>query len=181
MALSENGWPCLEYDSKFLWTWNIPTTEGMVRVRMRNGSVGFILAFYVSLYAQFIEPVVGKVLDDWGHAVRLIRAGVLPSNHYSGTAVDLNALKHPLGKSGTIVKIALLRTLVKTRLRGLLRLGADYHGRKDEMHAEAMPGKTMHDFEVRATRLMKTKRGKAILAANPGQQRVILSRTREAA
>lgn len=175
MALSENGWPCLESNSPLLHTWVIPTKEGYVRLRMRNGAVGFILAFYVSLYAQFIEPVVGKILDDWGHAVRVIRNGYLPSNHYSGTAVDLNATRHSLGRVGTIVKIALLRRIVRVRLDNLLRLGADYRGRKDEMHAEAMPGRSLREFEYRARMLMNTKRGKAILAANPSQRQVILS------
>jgi hypothetical protein len=177
MALSENGWPCLEYGSPRLHTWIIATKQGDVLITMRNGSVGFILAFYISWYAQFIEPVIGKVLDDWGHAVREIRNGILPSNHYSGTAVDLNALKHVLGRAGTIVKIAALRAFVRGRLRGLIRLGADYHNRKDEMHAEAMPGKTMHDFEVRAKVLMKTKRGKRILNDNKSQVKVILARS----
>lgn len=176
MALSENGYPALSADSPFLYTWNIPTKEGVVRIRMRNGSAGFLLAFAVSLWAQFIEPVFGKVLDDWGWAYRVVRDGVVLSNHASGTAVDINATRHPLGRVGTVLKAALWRTLLATRLRGLLRWGGDYHNRKDEMHTEVKPGVTMNMLEQRAKVLMNTKRGKAILAANPSQSRVILSR-----
>lgn len=175
MALSENGWPTVEYGDPILHTWVIPTKQGNVKISMRNGSVGFILAFYVSLYAQFIEPVVSRIMDDWGHATRPIRNGFRPSNHYSATAVDLNATRHPLGKFGTVVKEVRLRMLLKWRVKNLLRWGGDYNGRKDEMHVEARPGTTIRDFEVVARKLMRSRRGKAILAANPGQRKIILS------
>jgi hypothetical protein len=57
------------------------------------------------------------------------------SNHSSGTAIDLNATKHPLGKAGTfpLEKVAMIQALAK---KYGLRWGGDYRGRKDEMHFE---------------------------------------------
>jgi len=174
--LSENGWPCLEASSSKLYTWVIPLKGGKtVSIRMRNGSVGFLLAMAVMLWDARIEPVWQKLLDDWGWAARLVRAGVLPSNHYSGTAVDINATRHPLGKIGTVLRAALWRTLLATRFRKLLRWGGDYHNRKDEMHVEIAPHVAMSQIEARARRLMQTKKGKLLLQYNPSQRVVILS------
>ena len=57
------------------------------------------------------------------------------SNQASGTAMDLNAMKHPLGKVGTFPneKVPMIRALAKKY--GLI-WGGDYRGRKDEMHFE---------------------------------------------
>ena len=57
------------------------------------------------------------------------------SNHASGTAIDLNATKHPLGAVGTFEpgKVPMLRALTK---KYGLTWGGDYKGLKDEMHYE---------------------------------------------
>jgi hypothetical protein len=57
------------------------------------------------------------------------------SNHSSGTALDLNASKHPLGKAGTfpLEKVPMIQALAK---KYGLTWGGDYRGRKDEMHFE---------------------------------------------
>jgi hypothetical protein len=57
------------------------------------------------------------------------------SNHSSGTAIDLNATKHPLGKAGTfpLAKVPMIQALAK---KYGLTWGGDYRGRKDEMHFE---------------------------------------------
>jgi len=57
------------------------------------------------------------------------------SNHSSGTAIDLNATQHPLGKVGTFPdeKIPMIRALAK---KYGLKWGGDYRNRKDEMHFE---------------------------------------------
>lgn len=176
MAISENGWKTLEASSPKLYTWRIPCRGGVVEIRMRGGSVGFLLALAVLLWDARIEPVFGKVKDDWGWAARPIRGQTtLLSNHYSGTAVDINATKHNLGAVGTVLRAALWRTLMHLRFRGLLRWGGDYHNRKDEMHVEIQPGVVMYQCEARAKALMKTKRGKALLMINPTQRKVILS------
>jgi len=57
------------------------------------------------------------------------------SNHSSGTAIDLNATKHPLGKIGTfpVEKVPMIRALAKKY--GLF-WGGDYKNRADEQHFE---------------------------------------------
>lgn len=191
MNRSQNGWPVLEAGSSLLHTWVIPTNGGIVRIPLRNGSAGFLLALWVMWYANHIEPVVGKVLDDWGWAARAIRgtAGgtqATTSNHSSGTAVDLNATKHPLGHVGTlaflvwvkhhtkrITALARIKTRLAVHFRGTIRSGACYQGRKDEMHDEI--NVPMARAEKVARKLMRTKAGKKLLKANPGQRAVILS------
>ena len=57
------------------------------------------------------------------------------SCHSSGTAIDLNATRHPLGKVGTFPaeKVPMIRALAK---KYGLKWGGDYKGRADEMHFE---------------------------------------------
>jgi hypothetical protein len=177
MTTSQNRWPVLPYGDDRLRTWVIPARTGPFTLRMRNGSAGFLLAYLALWYAEKLEPVAGKVLDDWGHAVRLIRNGATASNHASATAIDLNALLHPLGKIRTGIfrrraKVDALHAKLR-KMRGVIRWGGDYHGRKDEMHFEIVQNITVCERETR--RLMKTPRGRRILKANPGQRAVILS------
>ena len=174
MSTSQNGWPVLSETSPYLVIWTIPTKAGPVHIRLRNGSAGFILAHFLLWFADKIEPLVGGVLDDWGWAPRPIRGSTEISNHASGTAADANATKHPLGKVGTFTRIQAARIRLRLRLySAAIRWGGDYHERKDEMHFEINVG--LSAAERVARRLMKTPRGKRILKANPGQERVILS------
>lgn len=177
MATSQNRWPVLNYGDDRLYTWVIPAYSGHFVLRLRNGSAGFLLAYLALWFAEKIEPVAGKVLDDWGHAVRPIRNGVEASNHASATAEDLNAMSHPLG----MVRTGIFRRRTKVdalhdklrKMHGVIRWGGDYHGRKDEMHFEIVQNITVCEREAR--RLMRTPRGRRILKANPGQKAVILS------
>lgn len=176
MATSQNGWPVLEYGDPRLYTWIVPAKTGEFRIRTRNGSAGFILMHFALWWAERVEPVAGKILDDWGHAVRTIRGKTSGySNHASGTAVDLNATRWPLGTTHMPQRM-MAKIRVRLRLRlyaGCLRWGGDYSGRKDQMHTEI--NRDLAACEKTARRLMKTKRGKRLLAANPTQKAVILS------
>lgn len=186
MATSQNGWRALQSGDRLLHTWIIPTKGGNVRLTMRNGSAGFLLAIVVHFIANRVERVVGPVLDDWGVAYRLVRGSATDlSNHASGTAVDVNATRHPLGKTGTwhyrirfgarrrwagVVVNAFLKRPV---FGGAIRWGRNYHGRRDEMHFEI--NAPMPAVEAAARRWMSKPRGRAILEANPSQRAVILS------
>jgi hypothetical protein len=174
-ATAQNGWPALDQSSPLLHTWVIPAKNGTSRIRLRNGSAGFLLAHYLLWYAEAVEPLVGPVLDDWGYAYRMVRGSETDlSNHCAGCAADTNATRHPLGKVGTFT--AAQDAAIRKRLRiysGSLRWGGDYLGRKDEMHVEVIG--TLEAAEKVARRLMSTPRGKRVLAANPGQREVILS------
>lgn len=179
MATSQNGWPALSPSSSKLYTWHIPTRSGLVRVRLRNGSAGFLLAHLILWLSDRIEPVHGRTLDDWGYAYRPIRGATRLSNHSSGTAADVNALRHVLGRRGTFGyrvrgKVAAWRIRRALRVyRGCIRWGGDYRGRADEMHFEI--NASLSRCERRARFLMRGRRGRRILRANPSQRRVILS------
>lgn len=70
----------------------------------------------------------------WGYAYREIRGATGWSCHASGTAIDLNAPKHNLGAVGTLGG---QRDAVIAKAHSLgLRSGAEFAGRKDEMHVE---------------------------------------------
>jgi hypothetical protein len=175
IATSQNDWPVLQPGSTTLHTWVIPARNGHVRITLRNGSAGFLLAHFLLWFAETIEPLAGKVADDWGHAVRAIRGQLTGfSNHASGTAADHNATKHPLGVRGTFKRWQVAR--IKLRLvlyRGCIRSGIFYVNRPDEMHEEI--NRDLAACERVARRLCRTPRGRRILHANPGQRAIIFS------
>jgi hypothetical protein len=175
LSTSQNGWPVLPATSELLHTWRVPAKSGPFTVRLRNGSAGFLLVHFLLWFAETIEKVLGPQLDDWGYAVRPIRGQTSGySNHASGTAFDVNSLKHPLGKRGTYARWQYAKMRLRLALyRGCVRLGAFYEGRPDEMHGEI--DKPIAVVEKLARRLSTSPRGKRILAANPGQRAVIFS------
>ena len=159
MSTSQNGWSGIESGSD----------ERLVRIpkiigRVRGGDVAVILADLVDQFDAHVEDVdLGA--DDWGHAYRDVREGASLSNHASGTAIDLNATRHPLGKVGTFTptQVAALRKIL-ARYGGVVRWGGDYSGRKDEMHFEIV-GNAAQVAAV-ADRLRSTGGG-AVVAPTP--------------
>jgi hypothetical protein len=98
--------------------------------------VGPLLAGFAAEFHELIEPIDNGGLDDWGYCYRMVRGNPTKlSNHSSGTAIDLNATKHPLGKAGTFPaeKVPMIQALAK---KYGLTWGGDYRNRKDEMHFE---------------------------------------------
>ena len=98
--------------------------------------VGPLLAAFAGEFHALIEPIDAGSLDDWGYCYRMVRGSTDKlSNHSSGTAIDLNSTKHPLGKIGTFPaeKVPMIRALAK---KYGLKWGGDYKERKDEMHFE---------------------------------------------
>lgn len=172
---SQNGWPALARTSVLLHTWTIPCNTGTIRLTLRNGSAGFLLAHFILWYGESVEKLAGKIQDDWGYAYRPIRGTTTGdiTNHASGTAADLNATRHPLG---TMTLSTWQKVRIRIRLRlysGCIRAGLDYHVRKDEMHYEIV--KPLGACERAARRLSSSARGRKLLAANPGQRTAIFS------
>ena len=174
---SQNGWPVLSAVSSGphprLRSWLVPGTD--VRLLLRDGSAGFLLIFVASWVHENLEPIdVGQIRDDWGWASRPVRGSTsVISNHASGTALDYNALRHVLGRAGTWAQAARLRLWLRRRLGATVRWGGDYVHRKDEMHFELAGG--LADAERVARRLARTRRGRRVLAVNPGAGKVIHS------
>jgi len=133
-ATSYNGWPAsVEPESIRIKSYAIKGSN--VKVRCSYFAAPLLVAF-AEQFNELIEPIDGGALDDWGYCYRMVRGSSKKlSNHSSGTALDLNATKHPLGKAGTFPaeKIPMLQALCK---KYGIKWGGDYKGRKDEMHFE---------------------------------------------
>ena len=129
MATSQNGWP-VHTDQTDLVALNFVTG------RVRGGAVHTIFNDLCSWFDRNIEPI--RRADSWGWAYRAIRGKTDGySNHASGTAIDLNATTHPLGKWNTFT--AGQRARIRAKLRdyeGAVRWGGDYQSRPDDMHFE---------------------------------------------
>lgn len=136
MATSQNGWPAYTSGTHPDLV-AIPHVAG----RVRRGDVATIFTYLINRFDREVESVAeaaGQPEDDWGWASRPIRGKTTDlSNHASGTAIDLNAPRHPLGKVGTFTpaQVRGIRSIL-TALGGAVRWGGDYPGRKDEMHFE---------------------------------------------
>ena len=106
-----------------------------IKLRCAAACAPLLITFAAEFHAH-VEPIDVGTLDDWGYAFRNIRGSADKlSMHSSGTAIDLNAPKHPLGHSGTFnpMQIVLIQALCK---KYGLKWGGDFKGRKDEQHFE---------------------------------------------
>jgi hypothetical protein len=132
--LSQNNWIASK-DASEIHIVSIPIKGTTVKVRCAK-AVAPLIAGFCADFHKLIEEIDHGSLDDWGFNFRMIRGSTDKlSNHSSGTAVDLNATKHPLGKSGTFPseKVPMIRALAKKY--GMM-WGGDFRHRPDEMHFE---------------------------------------------
>jgi hypothetical protein len=134
MLKSYNGYPASKDPDEIRITSYL--VKGTDRKLKCAESVGPLLAAFAAEFHELIEPIDAGVFDDWGYAFRMVRGTTDKlSCHSSGTAIDLNATKHPLGKVGTFPaeKVPMIRALAK---KYGLKWGGDYKSRADEMHFE---------------------------------------------
>lgn len=134
METSYNGYPASKDPAEInIKSYPVKGTDRKLRCAE---SVGPLLAAFAAEFHALIEPIDEGTFDDWGYAYRMVRGDQTKlSCHSSGTAIDLNATKHPLGKSGTfaVEKVPMIRALSK---KYGLKWGGDFRSRKDEMHWE---------------------------------------------
>lgn len=133
MQTSYNGWPVSKDQAEIgVKPFKVEGTNLKLRCAEK---VAPLLINFAKEFNELIEPLEGGALDDWGYCYRDVRGvpGKL-SNHSSGTAIDLNATKHPLGKVGTFdaAKVPMLKALVK---KYGLAWGGEWT-RPDPMHYE---------------------------------------------
>ena len=131
---SYNGWPASK-DQAEIGVKPFPIKGTAIKIRCAKDA-GPLLAAFAAEFHALIEPIDEGKLDDWAYAFRMVRGTTDKlSCHSSGTAIDLNATKHPLGKAGTfeLAKVPMIQALAK---KYGLTWGGDYRGRKDEMHFE---------------------------------------------
>ena len=137
MQTSYNGWPASKDQAEIgIKAYKVEGTSLKLRCAEK---VAPLLINFAKEFNELIEPLEGGIFDDWGYAYRDVRGvpGKL-SNHASGTAIDLNATRHPLGKVGTFdaAKVPMLKALVK-------KYGLTWGGewtRPDPMHFEISIG-----------------------------------------
>lgn len=130
---SQNGWPASK-SASIIKIKSFPIEGTDIKIRC-NEIAGPILAAFAAEFHAKVEPIDKGQLDDWGYCYRDVRGETDLSNHSSGTAIDLNASKHPLGKEHTFTldQVRVIHELIK---KYHLRWGGDYVHRKDEMHFE---------------------------------------------
>lgn len=129
MATSQNGW-FVHTSSSALQSLDAITG------RVRPGAVHQVFEHLCRRFHAEVEPITRG--HSWGWAYRPIRGSSSGySNHASGTAIDLNAPAHPLGRRGTFTstQVAAIRRILAD-LDGAVRWGGDYQNRADEMHFE---------------------------------------------
>jgi D-alanyl-D-alanine carboxypeptidase len=159
VSKSQNGWPVAARDQQDEGTY--------AGVRFPNGilagDVATIARWQLARYAAVVEPLVQGTC--WGWFVKAIEGSTTISNHASGTAWDVNADQHPMGRPASANmsadQIRQCRALV-TAADGVLRWGGDYTGRPDPMHWEIVGTRT----EVAAL-AAKIKREAATVAITP--------------
>ena len=136
MASSQNGWPASD-EPRTIGVQAYLVAGTKLKIRCSKKVAPLLINFCAEFNAE-VEKLEGGALDDWGYAYRAIRgqedAGNL-SNHASGTAVDLNATKHPLGKRNTFTDEQEVKIRALAAKYGQ-RWGGDYKNRADEMHFE---------------------------------------------
>jgi hypothetical protein len=131
---SPNGWLASE-DRKALGieSFTVPGTK--IKFACAK-AVAPLLVNFAKEFHELVEPIDEGQLDDWGFAFRMTRGSEkILSNHSSGTAIDLNAIKHPLGKSNTFNREQRNMIILLITKYGLA-WGGNYKKRKDEMHFE---------------------------------------------
>jgi hypothetical protein len=146
---SQNGWPASK-DPNAIHVKPFPVAGTALKLRCAEGC-GPILAAFAAEFHTLVEPIDKGTLDDWGYAYRPIRGQSTGlSNHSSGSAIDLNADKHPLGKENTytVAQRKVLDTLCK---KYGLRAGYTYNHRKDDMHFEIV--ETPEEVKARIAKL----------------------------
>lgn len=139
MAVSQNGWSVIS--STQLNRSAFPGTSVVPVPGVRAGDVATVLHYVGTQFNNRVEALVNP--GCWGYANRTISGSSDISNHASGTAIDLNAPRHPLGKRGTFssAQVARIREILR-ECDGVIRWGGDYSSRADEMHFEIVGNAT---------------------------------------
>lgn len=135
MTTSQNGWPASANRAAI----GIVTPKLSNGVDFPNGVKGGDVETVLMYVASEFNRTVEQLRDGWcwGYAYKTIEGSNTLSNHSSGTAIDLNAPNHPMGKSDTFnatQREAIRRIL--NHCEGVVRWGGNYSGRKDDMHFE---------------------------------------------
>lgn len=134
MSSSQNGWPVVTDSQRSKLT--DPTILGTDFPNgWLRGDVDTVFRYLIGRLHREVEPII--VGGCWGWFVKPIEGSQTISNHASGTAIDYNAPRHPMGTRNTYSSSdrAKIRAILAD-LDGAVRWGGDYSGRPDDMHFE---------------------------------------------
>jgi peptidoglycan hydrolase-like protein with peptidoglycan-binding domain len=131
---SQNGWPA-NRDPKVIGVVLFGVAGVTFPQGVKDGDVKTVLGYVAHQFHNTVEPLHAGWC--WGYDYRPIDGYTTLSNHSSGTAIDINAPDHPMGKSGTFnaEQVAAIGKILAF-CGGVVRWGGNYSGRKDEMHFE---------------------------------------------
>lgn len=132
---SQNGWPASPDKSAIgIVRVVVPGTDIDFPQGVKSGDVATVLMYVAEQFHKTVEALVDGWC--WGYNYRKIEGSSSLSNHASGTAIDLNAPNHPMGKGGTFSasQVTAIRRIL-TYCEYVVRWGGDF-SRKDEMHFE---------------------------------------------
>lgn len=129
MATTQRGWPVILDASA-------TTPLDAITGRALSGDVHTIFTFLCARYERLVEPIIKG--HSWGWSYRPVRGYTdVWSEHAAGTAIDLNAPAHPMGRSGTFTpaQVQGIRQVLR-ECGGVVVWGGDWKTRPDEMHFE---------------------------------------------
>ena len=113
MSNSYNGWPGIPSSSDPRLA--VIDVAGR-KFRVRAGDVATVFQRLIERFHNEVEAIDQGVLDDWSYNYRAVTGGSSLSNHASGTAVDLNATRHPYNTKATAnfsgAQIAAIRSIL---------------------------------------------------------------------
>jgi len=134
---SSNGWTA-SADPNEIGVKSYPVKGTKIKLRCASKCAPLLVGFAEEFH-ELIEPIDEGSLDDWGYCFRMVRGSLNNlSNHSSGTAIDLNASKHPLGKLGVGLSAAELKSMSFTEQQQKL---TDLFGGAASRNAETFQGR----------------------------------------
>lgn len=145
---SYNGWPVLTPSTHP----SLVVIEPVAGVRLRvERDCAPIFAELARRWHAEVEPIDQGVMDDWGYAFRQTTGASSWSCHASGTAVDINATKHPWQTTAA-------RTFTAGQIAAMRRILSDLPLLKwldghDPMHVEIRKGVTRAEVQTLSARI----------------------------
>lgn len=160
MERSHNGWPASP-DPRAIHVerFRVPRIAPTVYLSVRREVAPLLLNLAKSYHRRVDRLDNPGTNDDGGYNYRRIAGSTSLSNHASGTAIDLNWRRYPMGtRNMTAAQRAECRELVK-RYR-VVRWGGEWSGSGvDEMHFEIAPGVSLAEVREVIEDLRLTVKG----------------------
>lgn len=155
METSMNGWPRHPDPSTIRCFWyQVPDTK--IRLRVQEEAAPLLIAA-ARKWDLYVEPL--REGWCWSYNYAIIPGTSLWSNHSSGTAIDLNAPKHPMGvPTSKTLTFQQRRRVVKIAKRYGLRWGGNWSTTPDAMHLEMAISKSQAIALVKRLELPQPKR-----------------------